>query len=113
MRAAGYGKPLGGSQIRYDKAVKCKFKKKINLQPSMVKGGERVDRGLPHGSAGTESTCDAGNTGYSPKVAKSWSHLNNWACASTKAGRQSGETGTHTQGRPVTVKMEAREVCTS
>jgi len=26
-----------------------------------------VDRGLPHGSAGTESTCDAGNTGYRPK----------------------------------------------
>ena len=36
----------------------------------MVKGGERVDRGLPHGSAGTESTCDAGNTGYSPKGRK-------------------------------------------
>lgn len=33
----------------------------------MVKGGERVDRGLPHGSAGTESTCDARDTGYSPK----------------------------------------------
>lgn len=33
----------------------------------MVKGGERVDRGLPHDSAGTESTCDARDTGYSPK----------------------------------------------
>lgn len=67
MRAAGYGRPLEDSQIRWqDREVQIQ-KKPINLQPSMVKGGERVDRGLPHDSAGTESTCDARDTGYSPK----------------------------------------------
>lgn len=36
------------------------------MQPSTVKGEERVDRGLPLGSAAKESTCDAGDMGYSP-----------------------------------------------
>lgn len=86
VRAAGYGRPLGDSQIRYDKAVKCKFKKNINLQPSAFKGEERVDRGLPRGSAGKDSTCDAGDTGYSPTGAKSRSWLSDWACTSARGG---------------------------
>lgn len=84
-------------------------KKPINLQPSMVKGGERVDRGLPHGSAGTESTCDARDTGYSPKGSQESVTTERLGMHKRRVGRQLGETRTHTQGRQAMAGSEARE----
>lgn len=113
VRAAGFGRPLGDSQICYDKAVKYKFKKTSTCSQAWLREDRGWTEGFPMAQQVQNPPAMQATQATVQRVAESQSRLSDWACASTKAGRQSGETATHTEGRPVTVKMEAREVCTS